>query len=151
MLKRLAVNELNDGRGTWIDVRTGNEWALDVTLVSVGLAGVSRWEVLNGWTVGSDHYPVLCSVGGRVDVVSGEGIERWLFGKADWGVFQVVREELVAQLDMVGGVDEVNGRITSDIIEAETETILRSRGRGGRKMVLWWTEECSQVGTYMQD
>ena len=79
---------LNDGGGTRIDVRTGKEPALDVTLVTGGLAGRSRWEVLGGTTVGSDHYPVLCPVGERMHVGAGEGTERWVFGEADRGGFR---------------------------------------------------------------
>ena len=37
---------LNDGRGTRIDVHTGNTSALDVTLVSRNLAGISEWDVI---------------------------------------------------------------------------------------------------------
>ena len=79
---------LNDGGGTRIEVRTGKEPALDVTLVTGGLAGRSRWEVLGGTTVGSDHYPVLCPVGERMHVGAGEGTERWVFGEADRGGFR---------------------------------------------------------------
>ncbi len=57
---------LNDGRGTRINITTGNESALDITLVSNPLAGISNWHVWNDTTVGSDHYPVSCSVGERV-------------------------------------------------------------------------------------
>ncbi len=54
---------INDGRGTRINITTGNESALDITLVSNPLAGISNWHVWNDTTVGSDHYPVSCSVG----------------------------------------------------------------------------------------
>ena len=81
---------LNDGRGTRVDVRTGNKSALDLPLVSVSLAGISKWEVLSGTTLGSDHYLVLCSVGGKVEMNVGGGIPKWVYGKADWDKFKLV-------------------------------------------------------------
>ncbi len=63
---------INDGRGTRINITTGNEAALDITLVSNPLAGISHWHVWNDTTVGSDHYPVSCSVGERVEIRPGK-------------------------------------------------------------------------------
>lgn len=48
-----------------INVKKGKESALYLTLVSNSLAGVSNWEVWTSSTVGSDHYPVACSIGER--------------------------------------------------------------------------------------
>jgi len=53
---------LNDGRGTRIDVHTGNISALDLTLVSRNLAGICEWDLSEDSSVGSDHFPVWCSV-----------------------------------------------------------------------------------------
>lgn len=44
MDKRELVS-LNDGRGTRINLQTGFESALDLTLVSKTLSGYSKWEV----------------------------------------------------------------------------------------------------------
>ena len=61
------------------------------------LAGVSNWEVLTATTVGSDHYPVSCLVGERVEV-SGK-ISKWVFGKADWDKFQKWNEETMTRIE----------------------------------------------------
>lgn len=53
---------LNDGRGTRINLQTGFESALDLTLVSKTLSGNSKWEVWTVTTVGSDS----CTVSGRL-------------------------------------------------------------------------------------
>ncbi len=50
---------LNDGSGTRINLVTGMEYALDLTLVSNTLAGSSRWEVWATTTLGSDHWVVI--------------------------------------------------------------------------------------------
>jgi len=57
------------------------------------LAGISNWPVSNDTTVGSDYYPVSCSVGEQVEIRPGEGILKWGFRRADWVKFQQLTEE----------------------------------------------------------
>lgn len=61
---------LNYGNKTRIDIRTGKESALDLTLVSKNLASVCDWRVHKDGTIGSDHYPVICKV--NISVVEEE-------------------------------------------------------------------------------
>ena len=50
---------LNDGTGTRLDVARGRESVVDITLATRAVASKCRWEVLNGNSVGSDHYPLV--------------------------------------------------------------------------------------------
>ncbi len=50
------IFSLNDGSGTRINLVTGMESALDLTLGSNTLAGSTRWEVWPTTTLGSNHY-----------------------------------------------------------------------------------------------
>ncbi|CAJ1057143.1 RNA-directed DNA polymerase from mobile element jockey [Xyrichtys novacula] len=136
---------LNDGRGTRIDVRTGNESAIDITLVSANLAGVSKWEVLSGKSLGSDHYLIMCTVGGRVEVGAGRGLRKWVYSKAEWNKFREVSEGLLEVVDTNRDVEEVNNSVTTAIITAATQAIPRSRNGRTRKLVPWWSEECSKA------
>ena len=54
---------LNDGQGTRYNCVNNTESAIDLTLVSENLAGVSIWKVLRKSTLGSDHYPILIKLG----------------------------------------------------------------------------------------
>lgn len=136
---------MNDGRGTRVNITTGNESASDITLVSNPLAGVCNWEVWTAATVGSGHDLVSCSVGERVKVRPGGGIPKWVFGKADWDKFQKLSEETVTMIDISGELDEINNQMTTAIIMAAEGSIPRSKNRGNRKLVPWWTEECRQA------
>ncbi len=49
---------INDGSSTRIDVSTGKESALHLTLVSSTLAPTCEWNVQHKGTMGSDHYPI---------------------------------------------------------------------------------------------
>ena len=130
---------LNDGRGTRMDIRTSNEAVLDLTLVSVSLAGISNWEVLTGKSLGSDHYVLVCSVGGRGEVNVGNGIQKWVYSKAEWDTFKLVSEEVMVSVDTSGDIDTVNNSVTSAIIAAASKSIPRSKNRRNRKLVPWWT------------
>lgn len=59
---------LNDGRGIRVNMLAGTELASDITLMPSSLANVSDLDVWTATTVGSNHYSVSCSVGGRVEV-----------------------------------------------------------------------------------
>lgn len=83
---------LNDGRGTRIDMVSGNESALDLTITSNDLARLCEWEVWDS-TVGSDNFPILCSIQMRMERQSEEGGRRWVFGKANWEKFKELCEE----------------------------------------------------------
>lgn len=84
---------LNDGRGTRIDMVSGNEAALDLTITSNEIARLCEWEIWEGSTVGSDHFPILCSIRMRVEKQSEEGVGRRVFGKANWAKFKELCEE----------------------------------------------------------
>lgn len=47
---------LNDGRGRRINIRSGTESAIDLTLASDSLAGICSWEMLTDSIIGNDHY-----------------------------------------------------------------------------------------------
>lgn len=49
---------VNDGRRTRIDVNTGKESALDLTIVTNALAPLCEWSVDQKGSIGSDHYPI---------------------------------------------------------------------------------------------
>jgi len=136
---------LNDGRGTRINVSTGKESVSDITLVSNTLAGNSNWEVWTSTTVGSDHYPVFCSIGQRLEVGPEEIIPKWKLGKADWDKFKKLSDDYMIRVEVSGSIDEVNNQITTAIIMAAEEAIPKGRNRGNRKLVPWWNEECYQA------
>ncbi len=136
---------MNDGRGTRVNMAAGTESALDITLVSNSLAGISTWEIWVASTIGSDHYPVLCMVGERGEVSASKGVTKWVFGKADWDKFQRLSEETVNEIDMCGDIDEINKQVTSAIIKAAERAIPRSKNEKNRRLVPWWMEECRQA------
>ena len=128
-----------------MDFATGRVSCLDLTLASRSLAGRCRWGVMEESTVGSDHFPVWCEVGGINGAGEVEALGRWNFGKARWGEFQVLSEEGLRKVDLGQGVEELCGQVTSTIVGVAEQTIGKKVGRGRRKGVPWWSEECDRV------
>lgn len=109
---------LNGGRGTRANIAAGTESALDITLVSNTLAGTGNCDIFKSSTIGSDHYPVFCMLGERVEVRPSGGNKKWVFGKAEWDKFNRLSEESLNNIDMDDNIDELNKQITSAIIFA---------------------------------
>lgn len=99
----------NDGSKTRVDVVTGRESVLDLTMVSNRLTTICDWRVYREGTTGSDHYPVLCTVGLTVTADQGERGVKWIYGKADWEKSEEVSERYLSQVDEdldIEGMDE---------------------------------------------
>ena len=58
---------INDERGTRYDGAKNKESAIDLTLTSNVLAGITIWKVLSKSSVGSDHYPISIKIGVEVE------------------------------------------------------------------------------------
>ena len=57
---------MNDRRGTRYDCVQNKESAIDLTMTSNEIAGLTAWEVLNKTLMGSNHYPIsIKSCNGR--------------------------------------------------------------------------------------
>ena len=68
---------INDGRGTRYESAKNKESAIDLTLTSNVLEGITTWKVLSESPVGSDHYPVSVTIGVEVEQEEVMKISRW--------------------------------------------------------------------------
>lgn len=86
---------LNDGNYTRVNVATGKESVLDLTVVSDLIAGSTEWEIMGQDTIGSDHYPIMSTVRvqGRRNVISKGGKGNWKYDKASWDEFMKLSQE----------------------------------------------------------
>lgn len=136
---------INDRRGTRIDVHTGKMSALDLTLVSSELAGISDWEVLED-TMGSDHCLILTKLI-ETRGMKMEGREgRWIFKRAKWDHFRDNCEKWSSKIVMSDKVEEVEETFRSVIIKAAELTIPKTKGgTRERKNVPWWSENCEKI------
>ncbi len=136
---------LNDGRGTRVDVHTGNTSVQDLTLVSSNLAGMCEWDVSEETSVGSDHFPVLCRELMQRDRTQGERLGKWVFHSAKWNVFEYICEREIGEIDLNGDIEGIEEKVKATLLDVAKQTISRSKGRMKRKAVPWWTDECGKV------
>lgn len=138
---------LNDGSGTRYNSRNNTESVLDLTLVSSGVACNATWDVKRDFPMGSDHFPVVTRVGIEVAEAEESYISRWKIGRANWELFQRTVEELCVEWTDkdCSDVEVFNNKLVSIIIQAAEASIPKSVGRGSKKSVPWWTEECSEA------
>ncbi|XP_013856479.1 uncharacterized protein LOC106512397 [Austrofundulus limnaeus] len=136
---------MNDGRGTRIDVHTGNCSAIDLTLVSKDLAGLCEWEVEQETTIGSDHFPIFCRININKGIEVKEKQERWIFGKAKWDVFKYMCEKDSEEVDLKLDIEDIEEKIREVIMKAAKLAIPISKGKRTKKEVPWWTQKCSEA------
>uniref|UniRef100_A0A8C2BUC3 Reverse transcriptase domain-containing protein n=1 Tax=Cyprinus carpio TaxID=7962 RepID=A0A8C2BUC3_CYPCA len=137
---------LNDGRCTRFDAYHGTESALDLTIVSDQIAGVSQWEVKESF-LGSDHYVIWLSVGNQKLCLEDNWFSRWKMREANWGLYSYKVNGKMMEIisDRSCDVDELNSKITNVLCEAAEEVIGKSSGMRKRKMVPWWSDECKEA------
>lgn len=137
---------LNDGSSTRYDAAHGTESAIDLTFTSGPIAGVSRWEV-SDHSLGSDHYVITTTIRDQNICLEENWFPRWKLKQADWGLYRVTVSAKLMQLPPVltDDVDELNSIITRILCDSAEEVIGRSSGRQGRKMVPWWSDECTNA------
>lgn len=136
---------LNDGRGTRIDVYTGNTSVLDLTLVSRNLGGRCEWDVDEDTTIGSDHFPVFCQLQLGKSKRNGGMLGRWIFSSARWELFTYICETEMSTIDLNEDIEVVEGKIREIFIEAANQAISKSKGKMKRKAVPWWSDECAKA------
>uniref|UniRef100_A0A3B5QAR3 Reverse transcriptase domain-containing protein n=1 Tax=Xiphophorus maculatus TaxID=8083 RepID=A0A3B5QAR3_XIPMA len=135
---------INDGRGTRINVRTGMESVIDLTIVSDVLAGICEWFIDKNSTIGSDHYPIIIRVG--LNLNKNIKVNKKLnFNKADWIKFRYLSQINLEKVDMTMDINDINLEISEIIMEAADNSIKKTGCRNDKKMVPWWTNECKKA------
>lgn len=136
---------INDGSNTRIDVHTGKESVLDLTLVSNSIASVCDWSVYNEGTIGSDHYPIWCKINMETPLVIENRGGKWIFEKANWEKFLDISDKYLSQIHEGMNIETMDSKLKQGLILAAIESIPKSKGRTGQKVVPWWDDECKEA------
>ena len=87
---------LNSGCGTRFNIETGNVTALDLTFATASIAYKCDWYVHDD-ALGSDHFPVVTSVGVGCKLVHQVPPPRWKLDKADWDLFRNITDKMMKE------------------------------------------------------
>jgi len=136
---------INDGKGTRINIRTGMESVIDLTIVSNVLAGICDWFIDKESTIGSDHYPIIVRVGLNLNNRNIKIGKKYNFNKADWTKFRYLSQINLEKVDMSMDINDLNLIIGKIIMVAADNSIKKSGSKNYKKMVSWWTNECKEA------
>ena len=84
--------------------------------------------------LGSDHFPIVINI---VDEVAVPRSPRWILDRANWALFSTLAF-LEIKAEDFETVDDALDFLSEVIINAATESILRSSGKFKRRPVPWW-------------
>ncbi|XP_041912697.1 uncharacterized protein LOC121677772 [Alosa sapidissima] len=137
---------LNDGRNTRYDASHGTGSAIDLTLVSDQIAGVSEWEVSEN-SLGSDHYIIWLGIRNQNVCLEENWFPRWRMKEANWGLYSMKASGRLMGImsEMSNDVDELNSTITNILCESAEEVLGKSSGMRKRRMVPWWSDDCKEA------
>lgn len=136
---------LNNGNGTRIDIRTNTMSCIDLTLVSNNMANSCEWKVKESTSIGSDHFPILCSINIEIDLQERPNHKKWDFAKADWVKFKEICCTSAETISMQGDIEECASEVTHLILNAALKSIPYKVVGGKRKMVPWWNDTCTKA------
>ncbi|KAI2646986.1 Gag-Pol polyprotein [Labeo rohita] len=76
---------LNDGRPTRYQIVRNTSSHIDLSIASSNLTRVGEWDVLDSYTMGSHHYPILCRFGRDLRSEDKFQIQKMLVLVEEWG------------------------------------------------------------------
>ena len=135
---------LNSGCGTRLNIETGNVTALDLTFATASIAYKCDWHVHDD-ALGSDHFPVVTSVGVGCKLVHQVPPPRWKLDKADWDLFRNITDKMNIHYDerTINGSNEA---FIFEIMEACEVSIPKTKpSNKPRKVLPWWDETCTEA------
>lgn len=135
---------LNDGSGTRFDIRKQIISCVDLTMVSASIAVKCQWEVLEKSSTGSDHFPIICTVGLEMQRSMMIKQYRWKFEKADWEKYNRICESELRSYSIEDDIDKGTKKLSLILVKAAEGSIPKVEGHGKKKAVPWWNEECSK-------
>ncbi|MCU7879101.1 MAG: endonuclease/exonuclease/phosphatase family protein, partial [Candidatus Thiodiazotropha sp. (ex Lucinoma borealis)] len=133
---------LNSGCGTRLNITNGNTTAIDLTFATASIAHKCEWHV-HGDTLGSDHFPVVTSVGVSHKHVNQGQVPRWKLDKADWDLFKYKINKMNIFFDNMT-INESNHIFINTIMAACEIAIPKTKPSAkNRKVIPWWDENCT--------
>lgn len=133
-------SEKTDYNGEVLEEFLDNE-----NLVCLNTGKTTRFDISSGKSFGSDHYLVVSEIMvGQIQVPETLG-GKWVFGKAEWGKLSRVCEGKFLQVQDNVSVESMTQEISQSILSSADEAIPKTTGKGMRRAVPWWNDECQLV------
>ena len=132
---------LNDGTPTKTDFAT----APDLTLATPEMSPHTTWNPINQ-SCGSDHLPILITLGVRYNATGTSNVSRWKLNKADWGLFKTLCEKNINMLSPQKDISTLSTNFTNQLMEICEKTIPKSKTGPKKKLrPPWWNQTCTNA------
>ena len=132
---------LNDGRPTRYNILS-NTLSIELSFATSNLARVGEWDVMDRYSMGSDHYLIYCRFGRRLTVEIEELGIRHNFSRANWGEFMRIASELVGEVCSDGSINDWNSSLGEVLHRVARGAVPVKLGPKPRVLVPWWSAEC---------
>ncbi|KAJ8953314.1 hypothetical protein NQ318_012108 [Aromia moschata] len=139
LIEEIDVVLLNTGDGTYLNSRSNNFSAIDLTLCSPQMATRLSWSVMRD-VLYSDHHPILIEITSELNPTTNNS-KRWRLHQANWFSYA----ENIHLPPPNGDVNFLVNQISNTIIDTASECIPMSEGHRPRKHVPWWNAEIREA------
>ena len=112
LINNYNLTILNDGTPTMADFAT----APDLTLATTEMSPHTTWNPINQ-SCGSEHLPILISLGVKYSATGTSNKSRWKLNKADWGLFKTLCEKNINILSLQDDISTLSINFTNQLHE----------------------------------
>lgn len=134
LIDKLGLEVLNDGWPTWFQISRGAKSCVDLTFASAELALVGEWDVMDRYTMGSDHALILSRFGNELIKEKINRSERYCYSRARWEGFKIRSREKVGGING-DNIDSWNRSICNMLKKVADECIPKSSGPKEQQLV----------------
>ena len=142
LINNYNLTILNDGTPTMADFAT----APDLTLATTEMSPHATWNPINQ-SCGSEHLPILISLGVKYSATGTSNKSRWKLNKADWGLFKTLCEKNINILSLQEDISTLSINFTNQLMII-CEITIPNKSKSGPKKKLhppWWNQTCTNA------
>ena len=129
LINNYNLTILNDGTPTMADFAT----APDLTLATTEMSPHTTWNPINQ-SCGSEHLPILISLGVKYSATGTSNKSRWKLNKADWGLFKTLCEKNINSLSLQDDISTLSINFTNQLMKICEITIPKSKSGPKKKL-----------------
>ncbi|KAK2578795.1 hypothetical protein KPH14_012641 [Odynerus spinipes] len=144
---------LNTHEPTHFNFSSGTFSPIDLSFCSPSLASRIDWSV-DSDLHDSDHFPLHIKIHSNHNqpdsITSMVNTHKWIFKKADWGLYSKILEDQLTIFDTTNSADKFDvdnqlALISTEILSAAEQAIPITAGRPHKPKVPWWNESCEHA------
>lgn len=135
---------LNDDSPTRTDTSNGNVSYIDISFCHPNLSNKITWGVIDD-NMGSDHFPILITVGKCFNSGTVHSGDMFNFEKADWKTLHKLGQHLKEEDIYDKDINNHTNKLTEAILRMARECVPAKKTAKKRSLVPSWDEGCQKA------